>query len=116
MANYYDMDGNQITLEEWSKIFESNDRFLAFDVLDNSPYEGRSIRLSTVWTGLAWGFEGDTAPQIFETMAFFEDSHPGVDLGCWRWSTQEMALEGHREILERIRDGLERLYMPIDDL
>jgi hypothetical protein len=99
MADMYGLDGQEISYEEWSKIFRSEDRFIAREYLTNLGLE-----VSTVWIGLSWELE--KIPLIFETMVFpLERDHRWQDLGCWRWETRKDALEGHQSIVDGIIAG-----------
>lgn len=97
---YYVLDDNKkaipATLEEWSAMFEKNDRKIAFDVLGD--YE-----VSTVFLGLDHNYFGGE-PLIFETMIFCKDQE--LDQSCWRYSTYEQALVGHQEALNLVKGKL----------
>jgi len=110
MAEFYDLEGQEVSYEKWSEIFKSRDRFLARDVVP-----GSGLEVSTVWIGLEWLLEVDEgkAPLIFETMVFEFDDETYHDLGCWRWATREAALNGHRKIVDDIRSG-ELVFSPSD--
>ncbi|MCR4340024.1 MAG: hypothetical protein NUW01_09070 [Gemmatimonadaceae bacterium] len=83
MSRYYNMNGQPITLEEWSDLFAAERR------VDNDVRG--DVTVSTVYLGLNHNW-GDGPPLIFETMIF------GGDHGetQWRYSTREEAEEGHR--------------------
>jgi hypothetical protein len=100
MANYWDMDGNEIQVDEWSRLFEDENRFVA-----TTEIAEKAVGVSTVWIGLSWMLEVDEGrkPLIYETMAFADDSYD--DLGCWRWESREDALAGHKRIVRGILDG-----------
>lgn len=93
MVMYFDYGGKPIEAEEWSRLFLSDERRVATDVL-----EEKNLRVSTVWVGLSWGDE--TPALIYETMAFLGDSYE--EAGCWRWETREEAMEGHRRVVDDI--------------
>lgn len=59
------------------------------------------VRVSTVFLGLDHGW-GRGAPEIFETM-IFGGKHSE---SCWRYSTREEAIAGHRVALELARAAL----------
>lgn len=108
MSDWYDMDGNVISMAEWS------DRY-------GSPTEGGDdprhveqtqvgdLYVSTVLLGLDHSFMSDRPPVIFETMVFpcntdgeITDWH---EVDCRRYSTVEAAREGHWEMVERVKAG-----------
>jgi hypothetical protein len=72
------------------------------------------VWVSTVFLGLDHNYvnrirfehpEYKGEPHIFETMAFDRregDEELGEDLECSRWSTWNEALEGHKDIVNRI--------------
>jgi hypothetical protein len=90
MADYYDRDGNPLTLMEWSRKFEdpSYQRVARETVGD---YD-----VSTVWLGADHG-HGDEL-QIFETIVFGYD-----DEWIERYATLEEAESGHAGIVEKLR-------------
>lgn len=106
MAEFYDLDGAEVSYEKWAEIFAGTDRFLMGTRI---PEHG--VKVSTVWIGLAWALESENGgrPLIFETMAFRDvetgDDGDWDDLGCWRWATREDALKGHAEIVDGITSG-----------
>lgn len=59
--------------------------------------------VSTVWLGLDHRYGGGV-PVIFETTVFASETS-FEDLYCDRYHTEGRALEGHRRIVERLRDG-----------
>jgi hypothetical protein len=90
---YYDRDGQQISLTEFSKVKSR----VAEDTLPNGYW------VSTVWIGLDHSF-GGSKPLIFETMVF---PHDGQNVTSWgeldsdRYSTEAEALAGHRSMVEK---------------
>ena len=101
MAEYYGLDGSEISYEEWAKVFHSEDRFLARDVLDKTS-DREAVEVSTVWIGVSWLDEDP--PLVFETMIFpmVDDDYRWNELGCWRWASYEAAVEGHKEIVDGV--------------
>ncbi len=89
MAEYYDRQGNAMTMTEWAQSFEtrSADKRVAETTLPNGRW------VSTVWLGLNHAF-GSGAPLIFETMVFPKRGDFG-ELDCDRYSTEAEALAGH---------------------
>ena len=58
-------------------------------------------RISTVFLTLDHNyFEDEGAPILWETMAFPEDSY--AELACQRYRSYEEAVEGHKEMVERM--------------
>lgn len=110
MGEYYDVDGNEIDLNEWSRLmtlksaarFRGNNGWTTpeADATRIGYDEIGDVHVSTVWLGMnhQWG---DGPPLIFESM-IFEGDHDG-----WqdRYSTKEQAAEGHRRIVEAIKAG-----------
>lgn len=92
---YYNRDGtpceDQDTLA-WARDFEK-ERRVAKDTLP----DGKVV--STVFLGLDHNF-GTGLPLIFETMVFASDNS-GDDLDVDRYSTEEAALKGHRDIVAK---------------
>lgn len=89
MADYYDRQGNRMTLMEWAKRFETgkDEKRVAETTLPNNRW------VSTVWLGIDHAF-GDGPPLIFETMVF--SSQGKLDeIDVERWSTEAEALAGH---------------------
>lgn len=110
MAEFYDLEGQEVSYETWGEIFKSPDRFIARDEIAEVGLE-----VSTVWIGVAWMLEIEegSAPLIFETMAFELGDESYSDLGCWRWATREAALNGHQKIVDDILSG-ELVLTPLD--
>lgn len=114
MAKYWDLEGQEISCEEWGEIFHSKERFLARDALDKTPW-GFGVEVSSIWIGMSWlleDLEGEK-PLIFETMIFPLDRESRwSELGCWRWESREAAVEGHRKIVDGIMSGELELRLP----
>lgn len=97
MPDYYDRQGNRITMMDWAQRFEDRERKrVAFDTVGG-------VEVSTVWLGLNHQF-GDGPPLIFETMVFGGEDDGWQD----RYSTEAEAEAGHAAVLAKIRAG-ERL-------
>lgn len=90
----YDIDGNKITIKQWSDWREKNDNHLA----DNCK---NGYRISTVLLGIDHNWSREGKPIIFETMVFSND-WKGVYME--RYATKKEALEGHKRIVENIED------------
>ena len=93
---YYDMDGNPISLMEWSHIYSNADRTIGSDVVIHGEH---IVRVSTVYLGLDHSFFGGI-PLIFETMMFSTDE--SIDQGQWRYATKEQAIRGHADVLAQV--------------
>ena len=98
--NWYDKQGNPVTIEEWVKLTENNPDYkrVGLDIVGTK-------RISTVLLGLNHNYYLSGLPLIFETMVF--DSDGFDDEECVRYSTEAEALAGHQAIVERYRRKLE---------
>jgi hypothetical protein len=105
MSEYYDRQGNPITLMEWARRLEGKstaavvaDKRVAEDVLPNGYW------VSTVWLGLNHAF-GDGPPLIFESMVFPCSADGKVtdwlELDSDRYSTEAEALTGHAALVAK---------------
>jgi hypothetical protein len=98
--NYFDRDGNQITVEEFEKKRSDIDyqRVGLFETLAN----GEKISVATVWLGMNMGFVPNDPPVIFETIVF-----GGRNNGMMRrYATELEALVGHNEVVDIVQDTL----------
>lgn len=106
---YYDMDGNPVTIQEWSVIFEDHD---ARKVGDDTIEDGaEDVRVSTVLLGLdhSWG---KGPPLIFETM-IFGGPH---DNFCTRYATKQQALDGHEAVVLALEAGnFNEIILEVDE-
>lgn len=119
---YYILDNDgEVTaisdIMEWAKAFENGDgkknRFIARDNL-----KGHFV--STVFLGIDHSFGEPGGPVLFETMVFKDnkvswkavenekgevvlDYHPSVDEYTERYRTKEEALEGHKAVVEKVK-------------
>jgi hypothetical protein len=94
MSNYYDRQGNRMTLRQWARSFEKRpDRRVAETTLPDGTW------ISTVWLGLDHSF-GSGPPLIFETMVF-PSQDDMRDQDCDRYSTEAEALDGHARMVEK---------------
>jgi hypothetical protein len=66
------------------------------------------VLVSTIWLGLDQNFGFNNRPLIFETMVFYKNC---ADLDCWRYSTEEEAVRGHKTMVKRWRT-----YKTADDI
>lgn len=122
--------GDGVSVIEWAKEFEHADRRVAKTIVDIPAYlyfgrvvkwmahctwdyvmtwkmrfptlPSRSFGVSTVFLGLDHNFGGGP-PLIFETMIF--PSNNSSETGCWRYSTEAEALEGHRWAVHLLKSG-----------
>lgn len=62
------------------------------------------LRVSTVWLGIDHGYNGGP-PIIFETMVFDHREQPQWDNELTRYCTEEEAMRGHLETVDRLRAG-----------
>jgi hypothetical protein len=88
-------DGKTPVAEEdvlkWGRWFESAKRHVAEDYV-------RHMRVSTIFLGLDYSF-GDGPPLLWQTMVF---GGP-LDQAQQRYSSYEDAVEGHAEMLCRVK-------------
>ena len=94
MIDYYDRQGNRISMQEWAKKF--NDRIYQ-RVTETTLSDGKWV--STIWLGLNHQWR-DGPPLIFETMVFPSKGN-STDLDCDRYSSEEEALAGHKAMVEK---------------
>lgn len=99
--NWYDYDGNPITVAEWERLFRANERR---SVARTELPAG--VEISTVWIGLDHRFGRPGPPLIFETMIF--GGGDDLDGRCWRWPNRHAALAGHDQAVELARDAVAR--------
>lgn len=92
MSDFYDRQGNPLTLNEWMGLWNEQNKRVAYDLIDG-------VVVSTVWLGTNHRFGGDGPPIIFETMVF------GGELNeeQVRYSTEAEALAGHAEMVKRVK-------------
>lgn len=92
-ADYYRRDGTPYDMMDWARDFEN--MVLRRVAEDNLP---NGVRVSTVWLGLNHNYFKKGRPLIFETMVF---AGSWTDLDCWRYSTEEEALRGHKTLVKK---------------
>ena len=89
--DYFDKEGQPLNMWQWSALLGDPDyKLLQQDVF---VFGNEPVKVSTVWLGLNHNWTGSGPPLIFETMIFGGTHH----LMCWRTSTEQDALEAHRE-------------------
>lgn len=89
---YYDRKGNPISTNDFVKL----KRGLTYSIVQQTVFPNGKF-LSTVWLGLDHNF-GTGPIKIFETM-LFESKKQMMELECWRYSTEQEAIEGHNRLL-----------------
>lgn len=109
MSDYYGLDGQQITRDEWVELMDGKrPARQAHPQGESTPEDDPtrigsthvgSVWVSTVWLGLDHRF-GDGPPLIFETMVF----GGAFDQEGDRYSTKEQAEAGHAEWCEKVRE------------
>ena len=95
MTNWYNKKGEKVSMEEASKL-------LGEDKIVKQETIGK-YRVSTVFLGLNHRYDVGP-PLIFETMVFALEEDGSVnysELETERYSTEEQALRGHKEIVEK---------------
>ena len=98
MSRCFDPQGNPISVEEWSHLFESR-MYGSDDWWRVGETEVGDRRVSTVWLGLDHNYWGDGPPLIFESMAFGEGWD---DEKVRRYSTWEQAEAGHAAMVAEL--------------
>lgn len=98
--NFYNMEGDKISLEEWAEKFEDNSVALNEAVITRGKwwkpwktFEVCNVRVSTVLLGFDHNFSQEGRPLIFETM-IFGGPH---DQYQERYATLAEAVEGHKK-------------------
>jgi len=91
---FYRRDGTPYDdVMDWARDFDKGSRHIADVTLPNG------VRISTVWLGLDHNHLGKGRPLIFETMVFAHGNYD--DLDCWRYSTEEEAIRGHKTLVKK---------------
>lgn len=93
----YDKAGNPITWAAVMAVRYDRDGRISDYARIGEDTVGET-RVSTVWMGLDHQF-GDGPPLIFETMCLGGDH----DAECFRYATEQEAIEGHRRMVELLR-------------
>jgi len=92
--DYYDRDGQPITMERWARLHANMDYQRVAE--DYVPDES-GLRVSTIWLGLNHNFApGEPPLAIFETR-IFAARHSAGEAGDYleRYATVEAARAGH---------------------
>ena len=87
--NYYDKQGNPITLEQYVKLNKDPYRRVGYSIVGQ-------FKVSTIWIGIDNNF-GFGNKAIFETMVFPLDSW--TELYGRRYTTEEEARIGHTKAM-----------------
>ena len=87
-GNYFDRQGNPISIMDWSAKFEDVD----YKVITQTDLPDGKL-VSTIWLGINHRF-GPGAPLIFETMVFSSRDDFG-ELDMDRYTTEAEAITGH---------------------
>lgn len=98
MADYYDPDGNELTLLEWSQMFEARHHGNDHDWwkrTTSAEVAGKLVTISTVWLGLNHSFDPKKI-EIYETMIFSGDD----DGDMYRYATREEAWAHHDSLVQ----------------
>lgn len=96
-GNYYDKEGSPIKADEWLRRIQEPDYTLVAVFADSSAC------VSTVWLGLDHQFFDDQPPLIFESMIITRDQKHPLNKQFRRYSTLDVALEGHQQMVEQVR-------------
>ena len=95
MSRHFDKDGQVISFEQWAAYFEDvHYRSVALDLVGYAE-------VSTIWNGTPSAAETifQQRPTLFETAV---RGMPDFNVVA-RWYTLAEALEGHAEIVRRVR-------------
>ena len=96
MSDYYDKQGQSLTLFEWAALVARHDPAYK-RVLETTLTNGRWV--STVWVGLNHQF-GTGPPLIFETMVFPKEGDFS-ELDMARYGTIQEAQTGHDVMVQK---------------
>ena len=91
---YYDRQGNQISLSEFTKLHDNNYKRVLQTTLPNGKW------VSTVWLGINHQFSNGPI-LIFETMVFNSKGNFSDELDMKRYSTENDAIIGHYKMIEK---------------
>ena len=90
---FYNKKGKEISQEECERLQQKG----SYKVLKRNDVKYNKW-VSTVWLGLEQGFQ-DEKPLIFETMVFLKGEWEDLDMK--RYTTEEEALKGHKEMVNK---------------
>lgn len=97
MGDFYGLDGEPITMEQWGGLYENDENDSRRIGLTEFP---GGVWISTVHLGIDHQF-GDGPPLIFETMVFGPEEGYAQELDMERYSTKEQAAEGHQRMVTK---------------
>lgn len=105
---YYDRQGRPLDYYVFVAMQEaanSPERWAAIHRVANTvvDVDDEEVEVSTVWLGRNHNFGPVGPPIIFETMVFGDV--PGWDSQGIRYSTEEQAMRGHLDVVERLQAG-----------
>jgi len=92
---YFDRQEKPIDVSLWSALFE-DERYKV--VRSSTLLDGKWV--STVWLGMAHGFDRKGRPLIFESMVFSQEGSYN-ELACARYATLRQARDGHKRMVEK---------------
>ena len=93
-------DPIRVTAEEYSNFLKEGGRLPM--VVEKTGYEG--VIISTVFLSIDHNFLNDGPPVLFETMTFSEDHKHWDQCDQARYHTWDQAKQGHKEMVERVKD------------
>ena len=96
-GRYYDKEGLPITVGEWARRMEDDE----YKRVAATYFAGGWV--STCWLGLDHQFFDEQEPLIFESMIFTADTGHKLNRAFRRYPSLEVALEGHRQMVELMR-------------
>lgn len=112
---YYKLDENNIpvkckTIDEWADFHKTKQRYLFHNKLN-------AIWISTVFLGLDHSFDDTSAPVLFESMSFNNQS----EMDCDRYTSYDDAKIGHYVLCKKygifyINPDKEDIIGTMDDL
>lgn len=104
----YGMDGQPITMSEWSRLCDNDERRVDSTVLPGGVW------VSTVLLGIDHNFSGIGPPIIFETMVF-ESQDKLDELDLERYATKQEAEDGHQRMVTKWTGWMPGEPEPISD-
>lgn len=100
-----DLDDNPKEVDSitWAKWFQVNQARRIVQQTMLGKY-----KVSTVFLGVNYNMLDGGDPVLYETMVFnTEGENPHEDLGCWRYTDQTEAREGHERVVEAVEKELQ---------
>jgi len=107
MVHMYGFNGEEITEDEYSELFRSEERIVRRSYIH---VNGQDLFISSVWIGLSWMLEVEEGqkPLIYETMVFYDESYD--DVWSRRDPSREEAEKTHDWIIDALVSG--RIVLP----